>query len=264
VPTITTTTDPMTMIRRSRPAAGLTGGALAATLALAAACAPPVTDAEVRPAPAPSPAPAAEAERTDPREGLGAGWLDAEEAAWNMSHLANVPRPDGFFNPEDPGDGAFVNSDLAFQGEYVIVGNYHGFKVYDVSDPGSPTLRTAVVCPGGQGDVSVYGDLVFFSAQETRGRLDCGPQGAPGEVNHERFRGVRIFDISNLDAPRQVAAVQTCRGSHTHTLVEDPNDPSVIYVYNSGTSPVRPAAEMEGCSGLPPRRTPRPRSSRSR
>jgi hypothetical protein len=113
-----------------------------------------------------------------------------------------------------------------------------------------------VVCPGGQGDVSVYGDLVFFSAQETRGRLDCGPQGAPGEVNHERFRGVRIFDISDLDAPRQVAAVQTCRGSHTHTLVEDPNDPSVIYVYNSGTSPVRPAAEMEGCSGLPPEEDP--------
>jgi hypothetical protein len=236
--------------------AGLAGAAAAAGLLLAAACAPPVTDAEVRPAPQPSPAPAVETERADPREGLGAGWMDAEEAAWNMNLLANSPRPRGFFNPEDPGDGAFVNSDLAFQDDLVFVGNYHGFKVYDVSDPANPTLRTSVVCPGGQGDISVYGNLVFYSAQETRARIDCGTQGAPGEVNPERFRGVRIFDISNMDAPRQIAAVQTCRGSHTHTLVADPNDPSVIYVYNSGTSPVRPAAEMEGCSGLPPEEDP--------
>jgi hypothetical protein len=247
----------MTMKLLAHPRiAGLTGAAAAAGLLLAAACAPPVTDAEVRPAPQPSPAPAVETERADPREGLGAGWMDAEEAAWNMDLLANSPRPRGFFNPEDPGDGAFVNSDLAFQDDLVFVGNYHGFKVYDVSDPANPTLRTSVVCPGGQGDISVYGNLVFYSAQETRARIDCGTQGAPGEVNPERFRGVRIFDISNMDAPRQVAAVQTCRGSHTHTLVADPNDPSVIYVYNSGTSPVRPAAEMEGCSGLPPEEDP--------
>jgi hypothetical protein len=195
-------------------------------------------------------------EAADPREGLRGGWMDAEEAAWNLNLLANQPRPAGFFRSDDIGDMALANSDLAFQNDLVFVGNFHGFNIYDVSDPTNPTLRTSVVCPGGQGDVSVHGDLVFMSAQETRGRIDCGPQGAPGEVNEERFRGVRIFDISNLDAPRQVAAVQTCRGSHTHTLVADPNDPSVIYVYNSGTGPVRPAAEMEGCSGLPPEEDP--------
>jgi hypothetical protein len=242
----------MSFPRPRRPAIA---GASAILLAfLAAACAPAI-DGETRPVPAATPA-TSQAEAADPREGLRAGWMDAEEASWNMSLLATRPRPDGFYRADDIGDMALANSDLAFQENLVIVGNFHGFNVYDVSDPASPTLRTSVVCPGGQGDVSVYGTLVFFSAQETRGRIDCGPEGAAGQVNEERFRGVRIFDISNLDAPRQVAAVQTCRGSHTHTLVEDPNDPSVIYVYNSGTGPVRPAAEMEGCSGLPPEEDP--------
>ena len=158
----------------------------------------------------------------DPRVGLAAGWMDAEEASWNLELLVNVPRPDGFYNPDDPGDSRFVNSDMAYQGNLVFVGNYNGINIYDVSDPADPRLRTSIVCPGGQGDVSVYGDLLFMSAQELRGRIDCGDQGTEGEVDPERFRGVRVFDISDLDNPRQVAAVQTCRGSHTHTLVTDP------------------------------------------
>jgi len=184
---------------------------------------------------------------TDPRVGLGAGWMDAEEASWNMSLVAHLARPDGFFNPETPGDSRFSNTDLAFQGNLVFVGNYHGFNIYDVSNPRSPRLRTSVVCPGGQGDLSVFGNLLFMSAQETRARLDCGTQGVEEEVSMERFRGVRIFDISDLDNPRQIAAVQTCRGSHTHSLVTDPNDPATLYVYNSGTSGARPEAELEGC-----------------
>jgi hypothetical protein len=126
-----------------------------------------------------------------------------------------------------PGDGRFSNTDLAFQGDLVFVGNYHGFNVYDISEPGSPRLRTSVICPGGQGDVSVFGNLVFMSAQETRGRVDCGTQGVEEPVSAERFRGVRVFDISDLDNPVQVAAVQTCRGSHTHTVVTDPGDSEV-------------------------------------
>jgi len=183
----------------------------------------------------------------DPRIGLGAGWMDAEEASWNMELLANVPRPDGFYDPDNVGNLNLANSDMAFQGDLVFVGNFHGFLIYDVSDPGNPMLRTSVVCPGGQGDLSVYGDLLFMSVEQTRGRIDCGTQGAPGDVNPERFRGVRIFDISNLDAPQQVAAVQTCRGSHTHTLLDDANDPDNVYVYVSGTAGVRPAQELEGC-----------------
>jgi hypothetical protein len=183
----------------------------------------------------------------DPRVGLGAGWFDAEEASWNMNLLVNVRRPDGFYNPETPGDGRFSNTDLGFQGDLVFVGNYHGFNIYDVSDPLSPVLRTSVICPGGQGDLSVFGNLVFMSAQETRGRIDCGTQGVEEPVSPERFRGVRIFDISDLDNPVQVAAVQTCRGSHTHTLVTDPNDSETLYVYNSGTSGSRSGEEMPGC-----------------
>ncbi|HEX7091898.1 MAG TPA: hypothetical protein VF192_17405 [Longimicrobiales bacterium] len=203
-----------------------------------------------------TPAPARVAAGTDPRVGLRGGWMDAESAARNLVHLANRRPSDGFFNPGDPGDFAFANSDLAFQGNLVFQGGYNGLQVWDISDPRNPRLRTSLVCPGGQGDVSVYGNLLFMSVEETRGRVDCGTQGVRDTVSAERFMGVRIFDISDLDNPRQVAAVQTCRGSHTHTLVTDPNDPAHIYVYVQGTSRVRPAAELAGCSGLPPERDP--------
>jgi hypothetical protein len=193
-------------------------------------------------------APARAQDAPDPRVGLRAGWTDAGEAARNLEILAHVRRPAGFFNPANPGDGAFSNTDLAFRGDLAFVGNYHGFTVYDVSDPANPRLRVSVVCPGGQGDVSVHGDLLFMSVEEMRGRVDCGTGGAPGTVNPDRFRGVRIFDISDLDRPRQVAAVQTCRGSHTHTLVAHPRDPANLYVYSSGSSVSRPGEELEGCS----------------
>ena len=191
----------------------------------------------------------------DPRVDLAPGWMDAESAIWNLELVATTPRPEGFFNPETPRQGAgFSNTDLAFQGNYLFQGNYNGFQVYDISDPGNIELHVAVVCPGGQGDVSIYGDLLFMSAQETRGRLDCGTEGVQDSVSVERFRGVRIFDVSNLEAPRQVAAVQTCRGSHTHTVVADPDDDENVYV--SGTSGVRPSDELPGCSGLPPEEDP--------
>ena len=150
--------------------------------------------------------------------------------------------------PPPPGSG-FTNSDLAFSGNHVIAGNYHGFNTYNIERADRPRLIASVVCPGGQGDVSIWGNLLFMSAQETRGRLDCGLQGVQAPVSAERFRGVRIFDITDLTKPRQVAAVQTCRGSHTHTLVPDVKDKSRIYVYNSGTGAVRPGEELSGCSG---------------
>ena len=188
---------------------------------------------------------------SDPRIGLEAGWMDAEEAARNMDLVSNVARPAGFYDPNAIGNLNLANSDLAFQGDLVFVGSFHGFNIYDVSDPSNPRLRTSVVCPGGQGDLSVYRNLLFMSVEQTRGRIDCGSQGAPGEVNPDRFRGVRIFDISNVEAPQQVAAVQTCRGSHTHSLLEGVNDPDHIYVYVSGSSGVRPAEELAGCFAEP-------------
>ncbi len=188
------------------------------------------------------------ASTTDPRYRLRGGWNDAQEAISNLTLLAHRDRPEGFFNPSDAGDFAFVNTDLAFEGRYAFIGSYHGFQVWDVSTPSNPTLRLAYACPGGQGDVSVHRNLLFMSVEENKGRVDCGRQSVSGSASSERFRGVRIFDISDIDRPRQVAAVQTCRGSHTHTLLTDAKDAANIYVYVSGTGSVRSSAELAGCA----------------
>jgi hypothetical protein len=184
----------------------------------------------------------------DPRTGLGAGWLNAGEAARGLELIAHRDKPAGFFQSASPGNISFATSDLAFRGDHAFVGNFHGFNVYDISDPAAPVLTTSVVCPGGQGDMSVHGDLLFMSVEETRGRIDCGTQGATGTVNPDRFRGVRVFDISDVHNPVQVAAVQTCRGSHTHSLVTAKDDPDNVYVYVSGTAGVRSGLELAGCA----------------
>ena len=142
---------------------------------------------------------------------------------------------------------SFSNTDMAFSGDTLVAGNYHGFNVYDLADQGLPKLISSVVCPGGQGDVSIVGDLLIMSVQETRSRLDCGLQGIAEDVSTERFRGLRIFDISDLAAPKQVGAVQTCRGSHTHSVVAGPGKNGKIIVYNSGTSSIRDQEEMASC-----------------
>ena len=185
---------------------------------------------------------------TDPRFSLRGGWNDAQEAISNLTLLAHRNRPDGFFNANDAGDFSLINSDLAFDGTFAFIGGYHGFQVWDVSAPSNPTLRLAFPCPGGQGDLSVYKHLLFMSVEENKGRVDCGAQGVGTAASAERFRGVRIFDISDIDHPRQVGAVQTCRGSHTHTLVTDPKEAGSVYVYVSGTGDVRSGAELAGCS----------------
>jgi hypothetical protein len=150
----------------------------------------------------------------------------------------------------------FGNSDLAFSGSLVFIGNFNGFNTYDIETARKPQLFASVVCPGGQGDVSVHGNLLFMSVEQTRGRIDCGTQGVTDPVSAERFRGVRVFDISDVKHPRQVAAVQTCRGSHPHTLVVDPKDPANLYIYGSGTNTPRPGEELAGCSGADPKDDP--------
>jgi hypothetical protein len=226
-----------------------------------------------------------------------------------MQKVATLPKPPGF-SPDDnataataqplpepppeqagaPGGGrggrgpgiqyGSTNSDLAFSGNHLFVGNYNGINFYDIDNPGKIKLRASILCPGGQGDVSVYGHLLFMSAEAMNGRTDCGTQGIPlpegykppppadppaggGRAqrpppppSRDRFRGVRIFDISNLSSPKQVAAVQSCRGSHTHTLVVDPKDKENVYIYISGTGPVRQAEELAGCSGGDPSANP--------
>jgi len=195
----------------------------------------------------------------DARVGLAPGLHDAEEAISNLELISTTAKGPGFspdLETETPYTGGYTNSDLAFKDNYSIVGNYQGFQVYNVEDPNNPTLQVSLVCPGGQGDVSVYGDLLFMSVQERRARLDCGTQGVADSISSERFRGVRIFDISDIRNPEQIAAVQTCRGSHTHTVVNDPQDDQNVYVYVSGTSSVRPSEELAGCSGLSPEEDP--------
>ncbi|HZE76854.1 MAG TPA: hypothetical protein VE091_16200 [Gemmatimonadales bacterium] len=192
------------------------------------------------------------APRADRRVGLSAGVDNAGEAIENLKLIAHQRQPAGFFDSATAGKHSFVNSDLAFSGNYIFQGNYYGLQVWDISNPKKPTLRTSLVCPGGQGDPSVYKNLLFLSVEQTSGRLDCGRQGVTDTVSAERFRGVRIFDISDLDHPKQVADVQTCRGSHTHTLVTDLNDDQNVYIYVSGTSVVRSGNELAGCSGKRP------------
>jgi hypothetical protein len=224
---------------------------------------------------------------TDPRVGLKAGLKDAGVAARHLELVASLPRPEGFYDakrpageptgperdpnlpeesdaPPKPGEKPrpepsglnFANSDLAFSGNHLFMGNFNGFNVYDIANPKKPSLIASIVCPGGQGDVSIHGNLLVMSVEQTRGRIDCGTQGVQAPVSGERFRGVRIFDITDVKKPKQVAAVQTCRGSHTHTLVTNPTDPSSLYVYGSGTSSVRSAEELAGCSRLDPKEDP--------
>ena len=187
--------------------------------------------------PAPTPAP-------NTRVGLGAGLFDAEEAIWNLRKLSSTPPPAAFVGE--------TNSDLAFSGDYAIQGNYNGVMVWDLSDPASPQLVTEYVCPASQSDVSVYENLMFVSGEGLGGRLDCGTQGNEDTVSPDRLRGIRIFDISDIRNPEYVANVQTCRGSHTHSVLKDPRDDENVYVYVSGSAPVRPAEELAGCSGASP------------
>lgn len=228
----------------------------------------------------------------DPRAGLAAGFLDAEEAIWNLAKIGALPKPQGFFDPENPSEippeppeeeeeedsptpdefdtatsGAsdetaaetepydrypllsFSNTDMAFQDDVLYAGSYHGFNIYRIDPEGMPNLLSSTVCPGGQGDISVINNLLIMSVEETRARIDCGLEGIVGDVSEERFRGVRIFDVSDLTRPKQVGAVQTCRGSHTHSVVSA--DENKIVLYNSGTSSVREDEELSGCTDTP-------------
>ena len=214
---------------------------LAAGLLGAAACGPAVTTSSP---PVPERTAMAEAPRSDPRVGLKAGLMDAGEATWNLHVLSKTPPSQEFVG--------VTNSDIAFTGNYAIQGNYNGFQVWDISNPSQPTLVKGFVCPASQSDVSVYKHLLFVSGEGSGGRLDCGTQGVAEAVSHERLRGIRIFDISDIRNPRYVANVQTCRGSHTHSVLADPKDTQNVYVYVSGSAPVRPAEEMPGCSGAAP------------
>ncbi len=189
-------------------------------------------------------APAAAQAGADPRVGLKAGLYDAGEAAWNLRLLSTTPPSEKFVNG--------INSDLAFTGNDVIQGSFNGYQVWDISNPAKPFLKLGNYCPASQSDVSVYKNLLFVSSESTTGRIDCGGEGVKEPISEARLRGIRIFDVTDLAHPRNVANVQTCRGSHTHTVVVDPKDKENVYVYVSGSAGVRPAAELAGCVSATP------------
>ncbi|HJQ52624.1 MAG TPA: hypothetical protein VJ825_02165 [Gemmatimonadaceae bacterium] len=184
----------------------------------------------------------------DPRIGLRPGAYDAQEAVWNLKVVSSTKPSEKFVNG--------INSDLAFLGNYVFQGSFSGYQVWDISNPSQPVVRTAYFCPGSQSDVSVYRNLLFVSGEDLSARLDCGAEGVKDSVSKARLRGIRIFDISDIGNPKNVGNVQTCRGSHTHSLLVDPKDPENVYVYISGSAPVRSSNELAGCVALSPDKDP--------
>ena len=218
----------------------------AITLLSAAACAHSTSTGAQAPAPSQrvtaangtSPATPG-APNPDPRIGLRAGLMDAGEATWNLRVVSKTP-PSGKFLGS-------TNSDLAFTGQYVIQGNYNGYQVWDISNPRQPVLKLGNYCPASQSDVSVYKNLLFVSAEGNTGRIDCGGEGVKDTVSTERIRGIRIFDITDITHPKNVANVQTCRGSHTHSVLVDPKDQENVYVYVSGSAGIRSPSELPGC-----------------
>src|SRR6185436_11592403 len=160
---------------------------------------------------APLPAGMTGSDTNDPRFTLAPGMYDAAETSMGLKHVVLVKKPDvfqlGSDDPDNPkvdkalgllgiGDASkmpkplklviagltFANSDLAFQGNHLFQGNFYGINIFDISNPAKTTLLTSMICPGGQGDPSVYKNLLFMSVEMTNGRLDCGTQGFPPEA----------------------------------------------------------------------------------
>ena len=169
----------------------------------------------------------------DPRSGLAHGLYTADEAILNLELIASLRKPTGFYDPSNPeGKGSedltednegktteeisrslrspmlsFSNTDMAFRDDLLVAGSYHGFNMYKIESDGIPNLISSVVCPGGQGDVSIVGNILIMSVEENRSRIDCGLEGVSRDASPERFRGIRIFDISDLERPKQVLSL---------------------------------------------------------
>ncbi len=184
----------------------------------------------------------------DPRVGLKPGLKNAGHASWNLRLINNTPPSEKFVGS--------TNSDLAFYKNFVIQGNYNGYEVWDISSPSHPTLKAAYFCPASQSDVSVFRNLLFVSGEGTSGRLDCTAAGVHDSVSHDRLRGIRIFDITDIGsrtirptctstspARRRCARPRSCRGA-------------------CGSRPIR--IRTARCSGSKSSRCRSPRPSRPR
>jgi len=179
----------------------------------------------------------------DPRNRLKYGMLDAGTAQKGMRLVSFTPKPAEFDSVRGL---TFINSDLAFRGHYVYQGNFSGFSIWDVSNPAKPAKVAVVPCVTSQGDPSIVRNLLFISAEGNGNRNDCAKGGVQNPADH--MAGVRIYDVSNPKAPKLIKNVQTCKGSHTHTVIPSPTDKGVIYIYVSGNQGARPETELAGCN----------------
>ena len=178
----------------------------------------------------------------DPRTNLKPGRFDAGVAAENMKLLSFSPKPAEF----DTVRGlTFVNSDMAFGTHYAYQANFAGFQIWDIANPSKPVLTSVVKCITSQGDPSIWGNLLFISAEGAGNRNDCGDGGVQDPKDH--MAGIRIYDVSNPKAPKLIKNVQTCKGSHTNTIVPSPTNKDIIYIYVSGGQAARPETELAGC-----------------
>ncbi len=229
----------MSLYRSLRPPLSKRVSRLSSLVAVASltacAAAKPTPDAKPQPA-----ASAADWSR-DARVGLKGGLTNAQEATSYMRVTSRVSTPQAV--------AGGWNSDISFSGKYAVQGNFNGVVIWDISDPAKPVLAVAYPCPASQNDVSVYRNLMFMSVEANNGRVDCMPGGVRDTVSTERMRGVRVFDITDIKAPKLIANVQTCRGSHTHTVLEDPKDKANVYIYVSGSAGIRSPNELAGCAG---------------
>ena len=163
-------------------------------------------------------------------------------------------------NPFNAANNHVTSSDIAFWGDLAYVGDYGGFRIFDVSKP-EPKLVSDTRCYGPQGDPSVWdrdgdgdADTLALSVDSVLAGSQCGagPVGKTpaGTYPDGAWEGLRIFDVSDPAAPAQVAAVYQDCGSHTNTLLPSPDGRSMRVLNSSyplGDGPTcGPLGEAQG------------------
>ena len=172
-----------------------------------------------------------------PHDDHGGGEGSDAAGSFTLRHVGFSPKP-----------STATQSDLAFRGNIAIAGSYDGFRIVDITNPTNPTEISRMICNGAQGDVSVYGNLVFRSIDSPQSSTACDSTNVTASTPG-MFEGIQIFDITDLKSPQKVASVATDCGSHTHTLVPDPDNGRVfLYVssYPLGGAAIGPNCQQPG------------------
>ena len=162
--------------------------------------------------------PAARPAMADPTGPPGSG-SGQDQHSRNMKLLGSSPKT------------GTTNSDLAFWGKIAYQGNYNGFRVIDISRPDRPSVLADVDCGSGQGDVTVWQNILVRSVDYPMTERSCAGERSPDPTLPGQFEGVQIFDVSDPRHPQLTKLVDTDCGSHTNTLIPDPAHGRVlIYV----------------------------------